>query len=446
MGLRPTNPLRVLIYDPSGHGGVCQYTHSLAQEMAKSISVTVLASAPYELIDLPRRFRLLVLFDRSRLKSIVSRFRTRRRPGTEPAGGRTETLGGFSGRLRRWRIRLLLGKLALGVRFRRPDVFHVQWLVARDEEWDFLRRLKRAGIPLVHTAHDLLPHGSDSDEDRAFFGRLYRFVDRVIVHTERNRAELRDVFDLDEKKIVVIPHGSSTEVFAGGLTKHMARNRLGLQSADRVILFLGMIKRYKGLEYLVKAFASVRNRVSSAKLLIVGMIDREDPESATSYSRLLEGLAGRSDVMVVPEYVPFERLATYLVAADVVALPYVKTYQSGVLLWAYAAGRPVVVTSTGGLGESVEPGKSGYVVPPRDARALADALVRVIESCETNAAMGAYARMLAETRYSWANVSARTIDLYRELAGRNIHANAPSPSGGTSTATPGRRRDRALSR
>ena len=72
-------------------------------------------------------------------------------------------------------------------------------------------------------------------------------------------------------------------------------------------------------------------------------------------------------------------MGSYLSAADVVVLPYTKTYQSGVLLAAYAAGRPVVVTDTGGLSEVVEHGKTGLVVPPRDPESLADAISRLLE-------------------------------------------------------------------
>jgi glycosyltransferase involved in cell wall biosynthesis len=178
-----------------------------------------------------------------------------------------------------------------------------------------------------------------------------------------------------------------------------------------------------------------------ARLLIVGRVDTDDPESAGFYARLLGDFEGRPGIQAVPGYVPFNRLATYLLASDVVALPYVKSYTSGVLLWAYAAGRPVVVTSTGGLAESVDVGKSGFVVPPRDSRALAEALVGVIQSPSRSDAMGDYARNLAETRYSWPTAAAQTLKLYRELLGRPAEDALSAQTGATpGSEGPGSRR------
>ena len=142
---------------------------------------------------LPRRFRLELLFSRSRVKALLHGWRKPEANAARRPDAASTRDGSRIGRLRRWRTGFLLRRLALQLGLRRPDIFHVQWLVARDQEWKLLLRLKRLKIPLVHTAHDLLPPGSDSAEDRAFFGRLYQLVDRVIVHTEQNRAELRGI-------------------------------------------------------------------------------------------------------------------------------------------------------------------------------------------------------------------------------------------------------------
>jgi glycosyltransferase involved in cell wall biosynthesis len=424
----PGRRLRVVIYDPSGRGGVCQYTYNLAQHLAgQGAEVTVLAPDDYELMHLPRQFQLKLLFKRSRTKAFLQRLR--RRPAetrkTERSEGqaseRREGQGSVGARisdqLRAVRIRLILGRVAAGLLLRRPDIFHVQWLVAREAEFSLLRVMKWAGIPLVYTAHNLLPHGSPSSEVRTFFGRLYRLADRVIVHAEQNREELLESFGVDPAATAVIPHGSFA-VFTTDVTQEAAQRALGIAAGRRVILFFGLIKRYKGLEYLVEAFREVRSQVEGATLVIAGRVATEDPESGPYYEHLLGELEGRADVRIFPEFVPLSRLPLFFAAADVVALPYVKTYQSGVLLWAYGAGRPVVTTDTGGLGESVDQGKSGYVVPTRDAVALAEALVKVLEPPSNASRMGVYARELAESRYSWASVASRTVELYCELLSR----------------------------
>jgi glycosyltransferase involved in cell wall biosynthesis len=105
----------------------------------------------------------------------------------------------------------------------------------------------------------------------------------------------------------------------------------------------------------------------------------------------------------------------YFAAADVVALPYVRIYQSGVLHLAYTFGRPVVATRVGGLTEDIKDGKSGVLVPPGDENALATALEEMLADPERLAAMGEHARMLAETVYSWDAIARRTLDFYESL-------------------------------
>jgi glycogen(starch) synthase len=80
---------------------------------------------------------------------------------------------------------------------------------------------------------------------------------------------------------------------------------------------------------------------------------------------------------------------------------------------AYAAARPVIVTDTGGLAETVEPGRSGLVVPPENAGALADALSAMVSDRQRMAGMGERARELADHVYAWDAVARRTLELYR---------------------------------
>jgi glycosyltransferase involved in cell wall biosynthesis len=186
----------------------------------------------------------------------------------------------------------------------------------------------------------------------------------------------------------------------------------------RIVLFFGLIKRYKGLEFLLEAFQRVEGAVPNACLVIVGDIFRADQEGYRYYSRLLEEASRRKNVLCVPRYLPISEIGPYLCAADVIALPYTKTYQSGVLLSAYAAGRPVVVTATGGLPEMVSAGKTGFVVPPRDPDSLAGAILRVFEDPGLADEMGENAAILADTVFSWDQIARSTVALYEEVIAR----------------------------
>jgi glycosyltransferase involved in cell wall biosynthesis len=214
----------------------------------------------------------------------------------------------------------------------------------------------------------------------------------------------------------VIPHGSYELFFRKErLSKERARTTIGLPPNARVILFFGLIKRYKGLEFLLQAFERIEKKFPDAVLAIVGDVFRGDPESFAYYSRLIGEAGGRANVECVPRYVPYWEVGPYLSAAEAVVLPYTKTYQSGVLLSAYAAGRPVIVTRTGGLPEIVREGETGFVVPPRDPESLSRAIERLLLQPELAAEMGQRASELARGEYSWNEIASRTIDLYREM-------------------------------
>src|SRR5262249_22310561 len=157
----------------------------------------------------------------------------------------------------------------------------------------------------------------------------------------------------------------------------------------------GSIRKYKGLEYLVTAFQQVKKELDNIILLIVGSIYGENNEDFKFYSSLIDLISRDNDVVCINEYVPFEDINTYFLASDLVVLPYIKTYTSGVLLAAYAAGRPVIVTDTGALGEIVDVGQSGFIVPPKDVNALAQSINKALNDSDQMEKMSNYAKYLS---------------------------------------------------
>jgi D-inositol-3-phosphate glycosyltransferase len=414
--------LRVILYEPSGRGGVCHYTYELAEHLARAgVDVTLITTEDYELKHLDRHFRLDYLFTRSWLTRLRGRW-IRRHKGP-PSIGRPTTIGkvkpgGQRVFLQRLRLRFLHLRAVAGFLWRRPDLVHFQWLVNRVQDHEFIKLLHRVGIPAIYTAHDVEPHTTASADDRVELQKLYEAAAKIIVHAENNKRELLSVFAIDAPKVAVIPHGSYDFLLPHEpLTKEAARERVGVPRGKKVILFFGLIKRYKGLEYLVDAFEEVRGKVKDAFLLIVGDVYAGDPEGHRYYTQMIDGLRGRADVLCVASYVPVEAVGQYLSAADVVVLPYTRTYHSGVLLAAYAAGRPVVVTDTGGLSEVVEEGRSGLVVPPKDPKALANGMINILSDPGRLNAMGERARHLATSVYGWDTIAARTIELYECVVG-----------------------------
>ncbi len=418
-------PLRITLYDPSGRGGVSQYTYFLAESLVRAgCRVTLLTSHDYELRDLPRQFDLVALFRPSWIRTIVSAMRgvgTRRPHASDRASLGVPAPAGSKERpelawLRRARLRLLLLFAAARILATRSRILHVQWCSDRREDIRFIRLLKRLGVRTLYTAHDLLPHEGARSSDIEAFTELYQAVDQVVVLAEATRRELLDTFGLAADCVTAIAHGGD-EVFSTP-PQDSARQRLGIGADRRVILFFGTIRPYKGLEYLIQAFDRVRERVDNVLLLVAGGGSGSVPAEADYYSSVVAALRARADVVSALEYVPVADMSIYFSAADLVVLPYVRTYHSGVLMTAYAMGKPVVVTDTGGLAEAVEEGRTGFVVPPRDVDALAGGIATVLTMPDRGKAMGRRALELSTTIYSWAAVGERTAALYRRLLDR----------------------------
>jgi len=423
--MRSNRPLRIAIYDPSGRGGICHYTFQLAESLAEiGCDVTVITTETYELKDLARNFKVRILFKKSWLKSWLVKIMPQNPRQNDNvisllenhvAAGESQNrrIADF---LKNLRLRIIFSKAVLALLWSRPHLIHFQWLANGRGDLYFIKLLKLFGFKIVYTAHDLLPHDMDIPENRRFFQNVYELADRLIVHADNIKEEMIGIFDIDPIKIYVIPHGSNTLFFSqNGASKQAARDRLGIPLDKKVILFFGLIKPYKGLEYLLEAFKEIKEQVENVMLVIAGRVADEDTAVYYHYCKLLTEFADNSAVRCVTEYIPFDEVGYFFSTTDVVVLPHVKPSQSGVLLSAIAAGKPVVVTDAGGLSEVVNNAQIGFVVPPKDAKALAKATIKILKTPGLLEQMGREAKILADTTYSWKTVATTTINVYQTL-------------------------------
>ena len=112
-------------------------------------------------------------------------------------------------------------------------------------------------------------------------------------------------------------------------------------------------------------------------------------------------------------YLSNEDMICYVRAADLVVLPYREIYQSGVVFLAYTFGRAVLATRVGSFPETVEEGRSGWLVEPEDVPGLSRALVAALSAPDKLREAGDYARHLADTRYGWPDIARQTEKVYR---------------------------------
>ena len=275
-----------------------------------------------------------------------------------------------------------------------PDVIHYQgthlWF---DLALPLLHR-----YPLVFTVHDIRPHPGDRLSQKTpqwieNFAR--RQAAELIVHTQYTRNLLLREWPEAMGKTSVIPH-----IQIGEVTRSA-----GMEEDENSVLFFGRIWEYKGLEYLIRAEPLLTAKVPTVRFLIAG-----EGEDFVRYQRMIV----HPDRFVVHnEYVPEDRAADYFRRASVVVLPYIEASQSGVIPMAYSAGKPVVVTTVGGLPEMVENGRTGYLVPPRDAAQLAEAVTKLLLDEPLRRCMGADAKRKIEAECSPIVVAAKTMEIYR---------------------------------
>lgn len=288
----------------------------------------------------------------------------------------------------------LPGMLAHRRAARAADVVNYQWLSLPRLDAHLLPR----GPALVMTAHGFL-RGAEGGPAAA--GALER-MDAVIALSEYGAERLRGM--ADPARVHVIPHGAFDY-----LTRLPAERPLPAELAGAegpVILCFGLIRPYKGVDVLLRAFA----QLEGAELWVVGRplgVDRAELE------RLAAAAPGR--VRLVTRFVPEAEVPAIMRRADLVALPYRDVEQSGVLYTALAFGRPIVASAVGGFPEVLAGHGAGALVPPGDEAALAETLRELLDDRERRERLGAAALAAASGPYSWDTVAERTLALYGEL-------------------------------
>lgn len=277
------------------------------------------------------------------------------------------------------------------------DVVHYQWLTMPSLD----ARLLPARRPRVMTAHYVLPpHPSRGQVSTA--RRLFGSMDAVIAHSEHGAARLRDEVGLDPTRVRVIPHGAFDYFTRLPEEKPLPAELEGAEGP--VILFFGLLRSYKGLDTLLRAF----RELAGAELWIVG-----NPRMDVGpLHRLAAEAPGR--VRFVTRFVEDAEVPAIFRRADLVVLPYRDVEQSGVLYTGLAFGKPLVLSSVGGFPEVAATG-AARLVPPEDSGALSQALGELVADPAARERLAKAARTAAAGPYSWDAVAAQTLALYREL-------------------------------
>lgn len=227
-----------------------------------------------------------------------------------------------------------------------------------------IRRNKHSRIVCV--ADNIIPH-EKRPGDRELTNYLIKPCDAFVV---MSKIVLNDLRKFTPKPASLVPHPLYDQ-FGEKITRSLSREHLQLPAKDKLLLFFGLIRRYKGLDLLLEAMADSRIRQGQIKLVVAG----EFYEDASVYRGLIEKNKLQASVFLHTLYIPDEQVKYYFCAADAVVLPYRDATQSGIAPIAYHFELPMIATNVGGLPDTIEDGKTGLLCKP-DAHSLADIILK----------------------------------------------------------------------
>lgn len=360
--------MKIMIITLNTYGGMIHYTSQLANALSKREEVTVIAPVGVERKNFAENVKIIEL----QLGTVIKKFFINTLLLTRPL------------------------KFLDTIYKEKPDMIHIQgchlWLAL------FLPFLTEFSI--VTTIHDVNPHIGSRKFDQIIGRNIHiRFSDCLIVHGDRAKKELKI-----NKKCYVIPHGDYF-FFLDYECDHIPE--------ENAVLFFGRIEKYKGIEYLIQSMDGILKDFSDTKLIIAG---------EGNLSRYITMPLTNKHYEIHNRFIPDEEVPSFFQRSKVVVLPYIEGTQSGIIPIAYAFKKPVVVTNVGSIPEVVDDGKTGFIVPPQDVNALADAITRLLKENKLRREMGENAYKKMKEELSWDTIAEETIEVYKEAIEVN-HAN-----------------------
>jgi len=201
---------------------------------------------------------------------------------------------------------------------------------------------------------------------------IRRLATRYVVHSNADRELISKNYGIEKEKIEVIPHGIYDHYKK--IERTIAKTTVGIKE-DFAILFFGLLRPYKGVRYLIKAFESLpEDVIKKSRLLIVGET-WEDKES----KELVKESKYSNKINVVDRYVGDDEVSLYFSASDVLVIPYTRASQSGVAHIGMAFGMPIIASEVGGLKESLGKYEGTVFVHPESAEDITKALRYVFD-------------------------------------------------------------------
>ncbi|MEA5580246.1 glycosyltransferase family 4 protein [Nodularia harveyana UHCC-0300] len=283
-----------------------------------------------------------------------------------------------------------------------PDILHVQEI---NDIWYLLTTLFNQIPPLVTTIHDISSHpgdgkkvfGSDYTRPIAFYRSQ-----QLIVHTQQQKTTLNQKFSIPNEKVTVLPHGE-----IGSWYKRHKHNN-SAPKEPYTLLFFGRIWPYKGLKYLLEAMPLIAEQIPEIKLIIAGRGENMEQYFPDGYD------PQRYDIL--NHFITNQDVISLFQRSTITILPYIEASQSGVAAVSYGMGTPVIAFDVGGLSEIVHHQEDGLLVPLRNVKALAEAIISLLKNQELYNQMRKKIMARCQEDLNWKNIAEQTVEVYHRLS------------------------------
>jgi len=287
-----------------------------------------------------------------------------------------------------------------------------------------MRRLRDSRILPVVIVHkpyrDFFQHSNESHSNR--YRNFYNRVSRILVMTKYTRTILKQLYGLPESRFAIFPHPHFSDLLSDVPVSLPLRNSLeGWAGSHPVLSFFSNHSAEHGLETLLAALPLIRSLVSDMRILFVSPLGNR--AITATIERKIDEAGCRGNCLFRWTSYSYSELLAYLGITTAVVIPYDHATQSGVIALAAGFGIPVVATTVGGLPEMVLPNETGELIPPRDPRALAEAVARVVAT-ETQSVYRTRTREFARTFLAPSRAAAIVSESLREAGARALRGDS----------------------
>lgn len=271
-------------------------------------------------------------------------------------------------------------------------------------------------FPIIVTVHDVESFNkANSKKGIRYF---YKHVDKIIVHNQISYDTLHDFFVSDKHlecllpQIVIIHHGSYIGMLPERINKTVAKQKFRISEDTFTFLFFGQIKRVKGLDVLLYAFAKlIACTDRKIKLIIAGKLWKDDFDI---YEKIIRAHSLSEYLILDVKYISDEDIVYYYSSADCLVLPYKKIFQSGVLLMAQSYQVPVLVSDLTGMTEIVTDCENGFVFETENADSLCKKMKQCMEQKNLERISKiAYDKLQAE--YNWDEIAKEQVSVIEAM-------------------------------